>query len=101
MPNYINSVTGLQAMNMPVTDMKVQQKDTTTSFSTVLKDAINQVNDTQIASDKATNTLIKGGDIELHDVMIAAEKSSIMLQTTIEVRNKVVEAYQEIMRMSM
>jgi flagellar hook-basal body complex protein FliE len=101
MPNYLNSVAGIQSISVPVTDMRVQQKETDTSFSTVLKDAINQVNDTQLVSDKATSTLIKGGDIELHDVMIAAEKSSVMLQSTIEVRNKVVEAYQEIMRMSM
>ncbi|GGE65589.1 flagellar hook-basal body complex protein FliE [Priestia taiwanensis] len=100
MPNYINGITGIQSVTTPVGDVRVEQKNTT-SFSTVLKDAINQVNEAQLASDKATNLLIKGGDIELHDVMIAAEKSSVMLQTTIEVRNKVVEAYQEVMRMSM
>jgi flagellar hook-basal body complex protein FliE len=35
----------------------------------------------------------------LHQVMITAEKASVTLQTTLEIRNKVVEAYQEIMRM--
>ena len=46
-----------------------------------------------------TEKLINGGDIELHDVMIASQKASITLNTTLEIRNKVVEAYQEIMRM--
>jgi len=40
-----------------------------------------------------------GENVELHDVMIASQKASITLQATMEVRNKVVEAYQEIMRM--
>ena len=35
----------------------------------------------------------------LHNVMITAEKASVTMQTTLEIRNKVVEAYQEIMRM--
>jgi flagellar hook-basal body complex protein FliE len=40
-----------------------------------------------------------GGDVDLHDVMIAAEKAGVATQLTVQVRNKVVEAYQEIMRM--
>ena len=46
-----------------------------------------------------TAKLVRGGDVELHDVMIAAQKATIALNATMEVRNKVVEAYQEIIRM--
>ncbi|KOS69472.1 flagellar hook-basal body protein FliE [Lysinibacillus contaminans] len=70
------------------------------SFANSLKEAIAKVNDQQMASDNATQKLITGGDIELHEVMIASQKASITLNATIEVRNKVIEAYQEIMRMS-
>lgn len=70
------------------------------SFATTLKDAISKVNDQQIQSDKLTEKLISGGDVELHEVMIASQKASITLNATMEVRNKVIEAYQEIMRMS-
>ena len=70
------------------------------SFATSLKDAIAKVNNQQITSDKMTNQLINGGNVELHDVMIASQKASVTLNATIEVRNKVIEAYQEIMRMS-
>ena len=48
-----------------------------------------------------TNKLITGEVEDLHQVMIAAQKASITLDLTIQVRNKVVEAYQEIMRMQM
>ncbi|HWO77951.1 MAG TPA: flagellar hook-basal body complex protein FliE [Bacillus sp. (in: firmicutes)] len=71
------------------------------SFSSWLKDSIEQVNKTQIESDQMTQKLIKGEDVELHEVMIAASKASVTLQATIEVRNKVVEAYKEVMRMQL
>lgn len=70
------------------------------NFANSLKEAIAGVNDAQIASDKATNTLISGGDIELHDVMITSQKASVSMELTMQVRNKAVEAYQEMMRMS-
>lgn len=70
------------------------------SFANSLKEAIAKVNDQQITSDKFTQKLIKGEDVELHEVMIASQKASITLNATIEIRNKVIEAYQEIMRMS-
>ena len=46
-----------------------------------------------------TQKLVLGENVELHEVMIAAQKASISLNATMEVRNKVVEAYQEIIRM--
>ncbi|MDX1771608.1 MAG: flagellar hook-basal body complex protein FliE [Planococcaceae bacterium] len=69
-------------------------------FGAMLKDAISNVNAQQKVSDTMTDKLIRGEQVELHDVMIASQKASIMLSGTMEVRNKVIEAYQEIMRMS-
>lgn|SRR5690554_2352197 len=68
-------------------------------FSHMLSDAIQKINDTQIASDRETEKLINGQTTNLHDVMIAAEKASVTLQVSLEIRNKVIEAYQEVMRM--
>ncbi|AJD90994.1 flagellar hook-basal body protein FliE [Jeotgalibacillus malaysiensis] len=65
----------------------------------MLKDSINEVNAAQIESDKMTNRMINGENVELHDVMIASQKASVSLNLTMEMRNKAVEAYQEIMRM--
>lgn len=81
--------------------MQVTSADAQQSFAATLKDAIANVNEAQVQSDVATDKLISGGDIELHDVMIASQKASITLSATMEVRNKAVEAYQEIMRMSL
>ncbi|MBS4189226.1 flagellar hook-basal body complex protein FliE [Bacillus sp. FJAT-49705] len=69
------------------------------SFASVLKESINNVNELQINSDKMTEKLVRGENVDLHQVMIASQKASISLQATIEIRNKVIEAYQEVMRM--
>lgn len=82
-------------INPTVTSSDAQQ-----TFANSLKDAIAKVNDQQIQSDTMTEKLINGGNVDLHEVMIASQKASITLNATMEVRNKVIEAYQEIMRMS-
>ena len=79
---------------------KLSPAEAQAGFGDFLKTAIESVNEYSKASDIATEKLINGGNIELHDVMIASQKSSITLNATLEIRNKVVEAYQEIMRMS-
>ncbi|WP_247747188.1 flagellar hook-basal body complex protein FliE [Alkalihalobacillus sp. BA299] len=68
-------------------------------FKTALSDAIKNVNKIQNESSEATLRLARGEAENLHDVMILGQKASITLQATVEVRNKVIEAYQEIMRM--
>ncbi|MCM3742828.1 flagellar hook-basal body complex protein FliE [Sporosarcina luteola] len=69
------------------------------SFGMFLKNAIQDVNIKQIESDKMTQKLVLGEDVDLHNVMITAQKASIALSATMEVRNKAIEAYQEIIRM--
>ena len=68
-------------------------------FGQILKNAIEQVNNSQVEADQLVQRLAKGEAVQLHDVMIASQKASITLNLALEVRNKVVEAYQEMMRM--
>ncbi|SFC07094.1 flagellar hook-basal body complex protein FliE [Bacillus sp. OV322] len=70
------------------------------SFASVLKDSIEKVNEAQVNSDTLTQKLANGGNVDLHQVMIASQQANITMQAALEVRNKVVEAYQEIMRMN-
>jgi flagellar hook-basal body complex protein FliE len=60
---------------------------------------VSKVNDIQVQSDKAIQGLASGENKNLHEVMIAVEKSSISFQFMSQVRNKALEAYQEVMRM--
>ncbi|SFP07338.1 flagellar hook-basal body complex protein FliE [Salibacterium halotolerans] len=69
------------------------------SFKNALNDAVTKVNDAQIKSNEMTSKLASGEVENLHEVMVAAEKAGVMLQTTVEVRNKALDSYQKIMRM--
>lgn len=71
------------------------------SFSTVLEKALNKVAELEIESAKMGQQLAAGAGPDLHTVMIAGEKASLAIQLTVQVRNKAIEAYQEIMRMQM
>ncbi|WP_121605226.1 flagellar hook-basal body complex protein FliE [Virgibacillus sp. Bac332] len=68
-------------------------------FAAALKNAINDVNQAQIASDQKTEALANRKIDDLHDVMITAQKASITLETTVQVQKKVVDAYKEVMSM--
>lgn len=67
-------------------------------FQNHLKQALQEVNTLQHQSDVAFERLLDG-EIEFHDAMIIAEKASLALQLTMAIRTKLLEAYQEIMRM--
>lgn len=57
---------------------------------------LNSVNDMKMASDRAQEALAMGEDVSVHDVMIAAEKSSLSMNMALQLRNKILTAYQEI-----
>lgn len=75
--------------------MAEKNKDT---FSSFLIEAINNVNKTQKNSENYKDMLAIGQLDNLHDLTIASEKADVALQLTMGIRNKVVDAYKEIMR---
>jgi flagellar hook-basal body complex protein FliE len=71
----------------------------TPSFSTILKDSIGQVNDLQRQADEAVRKLASGESQDIHHTMIAMEKASVSFELMMQVRNKFIAAYEEMMRM--
>ncbi len=69
------------------------------AFQKALGSAIEEINHLQHKADEAVNRLALGEAIDLHDVTIAVEEAHIAFQLAMQVRNKLVEAYQEVMRM--
>lgn len=78
---------------------KTKNENQVQGFGDIFKKALNEVNTLQKESDQLTNKLVTGEVNDISEVMIAAQKANLSLQLTIQVRNKAVEAYQEIMRM--
>jgi flagellar hook-basal body complex protein FliE len=69
------------------------------SFSTMLGKMVAEVNDKQINASSAVNNLQTGNNVPLHQAVIAMEEANVSFQLMVEVRNKLLDAYQEIMKM--
>ncbi|MEW6302700.1 MAG: flagellar hook-basal body complex protein FliE [Verrucomicrobiota bacterium] len=69
------------------------------SFGRVLGEFVQEVNGKQAAAGEAVNGLLSGQGVSLHQAMIAMEEASVSFQLMVEVRNKLLESYQELMRM--
>lgn len=75
------------------------QSDHNPGFADTLRSVLGEVNRLQVESDLATNEMLSGNMENLHQVMIKAEEAQLSLQLTVQVVNKVLQAYQEISRM--
>ena len=69
------------------------------SFQNLLGNFVNEVSDKQAAAGDAVNGLLSGKNVSLHQAVISMEEASVSFQMMVEVRNKLLDSYQELMRM--
>jgi flagellar hook-basal body complex protein FliE len=74
-------------------------KEVNTSFGETLNQAVRDVNALQGEAGKAVQRLVSGEETDIHNVMVAVEKAKTSFDLLMEIRNKTIEAYREIMRM--
>ena len=77
----------------------VRRDDLADSFKDLLSNALDKVNRVQHNADAAIKKFSTGEIEDIHQVMIAVEEANLALKLTIQIRNKILESYQEIMRM--
>lgn len=94
----VNSMAQMPKLTMANATAKTTENKGT-SFGDVINDAINKVNDLQLDSSQKTEDFITGVSDDIHSVIIAGSKADLALQMTLQVRNKVMDAYKEIMNM--
>lgn len=70
------------------------------TFMDTMKSAVDSVNDQQRVSRDLQTAYVKGENVSLTDVAIAMQKASVAFEATVQVRNKILESYREIMNMS-
>ena len=71
------------------------------NFSTVLNESLQSVSETQAASQDMSLRYVSGDEsVNLADTMVAMQKASLSFESVVQVRNKVLSAYQEVMSMS-
>ena len=88
-----------EQMSIPSLQTGNSSKAQNASFSDFLNNALNQVNSLQINAEKMNEAFAAGLTDNIHQVMVASEKASVAMQFTLQVRNKMLDAYTEIMRM--
>ena len=93
--NGLNGPKGLDKLG-PQESTKSDKLD----FASALKSSLDQVNQTQAKATEMGKSFALGDDsVNLSDVMVATQKASITFQATVQVRNKLVSAYHDIMNM--
>ncbi len=70
------------------------------SFGEMLNTQMREISHLQATADEAVQTYAVGGDIELHNVILASEKAGLAMELAVQVRNRIIAAYQEINRMT-
>ncbi len=68
-------------------------------FSDLLKHAVESVNSMSHEAGRLEDAVAKGEDVNIHQAVIAGEKAGLSFQLLMQVRNKMIDAYQEVMRM--
>ena len=84
---------------MGKTDNSSDTTNSASSFLDILKDKLDEVNAQQVNADQSTENFIKGDDSDVSQVLLDTEEAKMSLELAVQVRNKLVEAYQEINRM--
>ena len=78
------------------------QKTTgSSSFSDIFNEALNNAKETEAADQTDTLALLSGEDSGIHTSLIGAQKAELALNLAIQIRNKVIDAYNEVMRMQL
>ena len=93
----IDGVSSLGSQNMQIVRDGVKTVDK--SFGDILNNAINEVDKTEKQSVDMMQKLATGEVENIHEVFIASQKAELTLNMAVEVKNRVVEAYKEIMRL--
>jgi flagellar hook-basal body complex protein FliE len=97
----MDSIQGLTALSPATTSVKQESPVTKSSnaFGDMLTKMVNNTNQDQVQADQAVEDLQTGKAEHLHEVMISVEEAEMSLKMLVQVRNKALTAYDEIMRM--
>lgn len=99
----INQVLAqMRTLSIEAASSKPSETEDSSGFAAMLKESIDSVNDTQKTSGKLSKAFEMGEpDVSLAEVMIASQKASVSFQAMLQVRNKLVDAYKDVMNMPM
>lgn len=97
----MNTIKSVDTVNLSgrLNEAKASDKPEKNDFNNYLKEALGEVNHLQQQADQAIQQLAAEGKGDLQETIIALEKADVSFKLMMQIRNKVLEAYQEILRM--
>jgi flagellar hook-basal body complex protein FliE len=99
--NFIQNKSLFDMANPANNASSVKNDNNGLSFVDTLKGQLDDVNSQQLEADAVTAAFIKGDNVDVHQVMISTEEAKQSLQMAVQIRNKLVEAFQEINKMQL
>jgi flagellar hook-basal body complex protein FliE len=97
----VNSIANITPLTLPQLTPASSAAGQPGDFQKVLTGAINQVESLNNSAADSVQKFLRGDNEELHTTILATQKAEMAFQLGLQVRNKVVDAYQEIMKMQM
>jgi flagellar hook-basal body complex protein FliE len=94
-----NPVSSLRILPAELDALRTPQPDAGSGFKETLQNAMDQVETAQGTAQAKVADLLNGNGMDVHSAMIAVEKADLSFQLMMQVRNKIVAAYQEVSRM--
>jgi flagellar hook-basal body complex protein FliE len=98
-PGLDLTTTGASSLSSAASSIGAASSSGADSFSNVLGGFIQEVSDKQTAANNSVTGLLAGKNVSLHQTMISIEEASVSFQLMVEVRNRLLDSYQELMRM--
>ena len=95
------NISGIQPLYPTQTSIAPTPRTGETSFKEILSSAIDEVETSRSSAAKSVDQFLSGEGEDLHSTILATQRAELEFQMFLQVRNKVVSAYQEIMRMQM
>ncbi|MDA3860399.1 MAG: flagellar hook-basal body complex protein FliE [Melioribacteraceae bacterium] len=86
----------IQSVAKAIPKTGITEKSNGNQFENIFKGIVDSAISAQSESKALTNQFIKGGNVELHEVMIAGEKAKTSMQLLMEIRNKSIDMYKEL-----
>ncbi len=99
MADELRRITGLPDGLKPAPERTLPQDSARPSFSSVLDNLVKEVDSLHKAAEQTTDKMLTGELEDVHQVVVAMEEAQTSFRLLMEVRNKMVEAYREVMKM--
>jgi flagellar hook-basal body complex protein FliE len=94
------NITGISPASIPAVGPAAPKAQPAQQVGQTFAQALSQLSETQLNSDDLLQKLAAGEDLDIHQVMIAAEETDVNFRVAMAIRDRLVEAYHEVMRMA-